>query len=414
MRPPIEYISKENNKNLVIFIHGFTSDSKTWSNSKEQTLPQMLLEEDLIKENFDMCYFNYFTKLADFKRARLAKALVNKIFGNSSNIKKNIGIKGISEHLKSSVDVYCSEYENIIIIAHSMGGLISKAYILEELQEIGESNVKLFLSLAVPHKGSDWANVAGKLSRENPQILELKPLSNFLDEINNDWIQQKNVLPKTIYYYGQYDEIVEEKNAISFQAEKQLKVACNCDHFNICKPETKESIVYNGLKRDLYSFFKELEYAEGIKSKDFADDGKLDDEIFVLKLLISDVHQVLIYDAKQTFFNAEYMIKSITNKGHSLDELEELYRKIERLYRINFAKFVDGKLGSSNDLVSTIFEEIIDRDRGYLKTAIPLIKADEKTGMLHQLVNNLDKDIWWAREQSIRDVDEFRRVRDKR
>lgn len=413
MKPPIEFLKKENKKNLLIFIHGFTSDSNTWTNSMKQPLPEMLLEEGFINKNFDVGYFNYFTKLVDFKNTRLSAGLVRTLFGGSSKIKKNIGIKNLSDHLKSSIEIYCEEYENIVLIAHSMGGLISKAFILDDINENEDTKVKLFLSLAVPHKGSNWANIGGKLARKNPQVIDLKPLSNFLDKVNDDWIQQKNSLPKTIYYYGQYDEIVEEQNAISFQVGKKLKVACNCDHFDICKPETKDSIVYQGIKRDLDSFVKELTYLEEMKPKIYVEDGKLDDEIFVLKLLIADIHKSLIDGSKQTFFNAEYMIRALVNKGYNLEDLNELYSNLEHLYRIYFIKYIEGEIKSSNELVGKIFENILDRDKEFLKISIPLIDAKKKTGMLQQLANNLDKDIWWAKDQSIKNIDDFRKARDR-
>lgn len=413
MKPPIEFIKRNNNKNIIVFIHGFTSDSDTWTNSMKRALPEMLLEEDFINENFDVGYFNYFTKLLDFKKARFSAGLIRTVFGKNSNSQKNIGIKNISEHLKSSIEIYCEEYENIVLIAHSMGGLISKAFILDDLIENEDTKVKLFLSLAVPHKGSNWANIGGKLARKNPQIIDLKPLSRFLDKVNEDWIEQKDCIPKTVYYYGQFDEIVEEQNAISFQVGKKYKVACNNDHFDICKPESKDSIVYRGIKRDLDELVKEMRFREDMKPQKFIDDGKMDDEIFVLKLLIADIHKSLIEDSKQTFFNAEYMVRALVNKGYSIEDLNELYSNLERLYRIYFVKFIEGEIKTSNELVAKIFENIIDRDKEFLQTTIPLVDANKKTGMLQQLANSLDKDIWWAKDQSIKDIDHFRKVRDR-
>lgn len=412
MKPPIEFIKSENKKNILVFIHGFTSDSQTWTNSSKSSLPEMLLEEDLINKNFDVGYFNYFTKILDFGKTRFSTGLIRTVFGKTSRSKKNIGIKNLSDHLKSSLELYCQEYENIVLIAHSMGGLISKAFILDDLIENSGTKVKLFLSLAVPHKGSNWANIGGKLARKNPQIIDLKPLSSFLDQVNDDWIQQKNSLPKTVYYYGQFDEIVEEQNAVSFQVGKKLKVACNNDHFNICKPESTDSIVYRGIKRDLVEFVKELKFIDEMKPQKFFDDGKLDDEIFVLKLLIADIHKSLIDDSKQTFFNAEYMVRALVNKGYSIGDLNELYSNLERLYRIYFVKFIEGEIKTSNELVVKIFENIIDRDREFLQTTIPLVDANKKTGMLQQLANSLDNDIWWAKDQSIKDIDHFRKARD--
>lgn len=412
LKPPIEFIKENNKENLIIFIHGFTSDSETWTNSSKYKFPEMLSEEDFINENFDIAYFNYFTKLIDFKKARFTSGLIRTIFAKPSNIAKNISIKSLSEHLKSSIEICCEEYKNIILIAHSMGGLISKAFILDDLNENESTKVKLFLSLAVPHKGSNWANIGGKLARSNPQVIDLKPLSAFLDKVNEDWIENKERILKTVYYFGQYDEIVEEQNAVSYQVGKKLKVACNNDHFNICKPESKNSIVYKGIKKDLSTYVKEKHFSEDMKPKTFIDDGKLDDELFVLKLLIADVHNSLIDDSKQTFFNAEYMIRSMISKGYDIEELDQLYNNLERLYRIYFNKLVDGEIKSSNELLNKILENIIDRDKEFLKTAIPLIDANKKTGMLQQLANSLDKDIWWAKSHSIKNIEDFRKARD--
>ncbi|MFP3471114.1 hypothetical protein R0J90_13815, partial [Micrococcus sp. SIMBA_144] len=65
MDSPINFItdSKKGTKdNLIIFVHGFTGDSNTWVNSEGKSFAEMLLESPLIKKNFDICYFNYFTK----------------------------------------------------------------------------------------------------------------------------------------------------------------------------------------------------------------------------------------------------------------------------------------------------------------------------------------------------------------
>lgn len=411
LKPSIEFIKESHKENLIIFVHGFTSDSETWTNSAKLKFSDMLLEENFINENFDVGYFNYFTKLMDFKKLRFTSGLIRTIFSRPSNIRKNIGIKSLSDHLRSSIEIYCEDYTNIILIAHSMGGLISKAFILEDIAENDSTKVKLFLSLAVPHKGSNWANIGGKLAKTNPQIIDLKPLSGFLDKINNDWIEGKEKLPKTVYYFGQYDDIVEEQNAVSFQVGKKLTVACNDDHFSICKPETKNSIVYKGIKRDLDTYVKDNKFSKEMKPKKFIDDGQLDDELFVLKLLIANVHNSLINDSKQNFFNAEYMIRAMTSRGHDMEELNQLYENIKRLYIIYFNKLIEGEIKSSNDLVNKISENIIDRDKEFLKTTIPLIDANKKTGMLQQLSNSLDNDIWWAKSHSIKNIEDFRKAR---
>ncbi|WWB85598.1 hypothetical protein V5F90_22375 [Priestia aryabhattai] len=103
----------------------------------------MLLEEDFVNKNFDVGYFNYFTKLIDFKKARFSTGIVRTFFGNSSQAKKNVGIKNLSEHLKSSIEIYCPGYKNVVLIAHSMGGLISKTFIFKGSRGVNNPSAKL-------------------------------------------------------------------------------------------------------------------------------------------------------------------------------------------------------------------------------------------------------------------------------
>lgn len=269
MNSPIEYIQKksgEEKDTLLIFIHGFTSGINTWENSFGKSLPEMLLEEDFIEENFDMAYFSYFSKVINSEKIELLKAIFRMLRGKSSSSKLNISIEELSDFLKSSIEAFCRNYKNIILISHSMGGLVSKRYILNEIHEKGVSKVRLFISLAVPHTGSNWADIGNLLQQKNPQIIDLKPMSKFLNKVNNNWIQEKKPLPKTIYYYGQYDSIVDENSAVAYQVERQKKVACNCDHFNITNPENRESIVYQTIKNNLKDYlYEELKVERKVK-----------------------------------------------------------------------------------------------------------------------------------------------------
>ncbi|MER2192611.1 MAG: ABC-three component system protein [Solibacillus sp.] len=416
MGTPINFVTNNvdsHKENLILFIHGFTSNSKTWENVNGTKFSDFLLEDNIIKENFDIAYFEYFTKLMDFSNVRLVRSITNILLGKGSNSKKNIGIEKLSDFLKSSIETYCRAYKNIILVAHSMGGLISKSYILNELELIGETKVKLFISLAVPHKGSNWATIGKKLKLNNSQVVDLVPLSEFLDETTSRWIKNHGKLPKTIYYYGHFDDIVDEQSAVGYEVETGLKVSCDNDHFNISKPENVNSMVCRSVTNNLNDFQKELSYSIAMNKIEFTNDGKLDDEIFVLKLLLADVHNKIIKDSKETFFEAEYMLKVLLSSGYSMDDLKQLYKNLERLYLLNFMKLTEGTIKSSTELVTTIYEEIIKNDNNFLNITIPLIDANKKTGMLNQLANNLDKDIWWAKENCIKDLETLRKEKQR-
>lgn len=106
-------------------------------------------------------------------------------------------------------------------------------------------------------------------------------------------------------------------------------------------------------------------------------------------------------------------MKALLKNGYSKEDLEFLYVKLENLYNIYFVKYTSGLLESSNQLVSSLYEMIILENDKSLKVSSDLIDAARKTGMLNQLANKYDQDIWWAKNNNIKTVEEFRKARFK-
>ncbi|MCT1399337.1 hypothetical protein M4D81_09930 [Paenibacillus sp. p3-SID867] len=409
----IKFISKNENKNLVLFVHGFTGSNETWINEHGQEFPKMLLEDSQIAENYDFAYITYYTTLIDMYGAKVKTNLFKRLFNIETEIaRKNLGITQLGEFIQSVIQFNCESYENIIIIAHSMGGLVTKSFILNEVnKEVPSNKVKLFLSLAVPHNGTEWAKLGEKLFN-NAQAIDLKPLSPVLTQINQNWIHCKS-LPKTVCFYGQYDEIVDEGSAVIYQAEKPEKIPCDDNHNTIIRPSDKSRHVFVAIQSILQKFAQEVYLKEPFQVRPFIDQGQLDDEIFVLRLLIADVHNIHINSAKQTFFNAEYMRKVLVNQGeHAIATLGDLYSRIETFYSIAFGKLMSGDLNDSNHLVTYVHEQV-SKESDFLKSAIPLLGGFQKIGMLHQLMNMMEKDLWWAQQQNFQTIEQFRKARRK-
>ncbi|MDR6551908.1 ABC-three component system protein [Paenibacillus qinlingensis] len=407
----IEFVSKQNNKNLVLFIHGFTGSNETWKNEHGEGFPNMLLEESDIRNQFDIAYISYYTSLIDLYGIKSKTNKILRMFNFSPGAaKRNLGIEKLGEFVQAVIRYQCEQYENIIIIAHSMGGLVAKSYILSELLEQGElAKVKLFISLAVPHLGTDWSKLGEKLFK-NVQAVDLNPLSSVLTQINRAWIENSNT-PLTVCFYGQYDDVVTEESAILLQSKKPEKVPCDDDHNTITRPSNKERLVYVAARSVLQKFAKASVTKQPLQVQEFVDQGQLDDEIFVIRLLVADVHNSQISSAKQTFFNAEYMRKILVNQGEqAIALLTDLYVKIEFFYSIAFGKLMSNELKDSNHLVTYVHEQIV-KEPELLKCAIPLLSSLHKTGMLHQLMNKLDKDLWWAQGHNIQTIEEFRKAR---
>lgn len=409
----IDYVQQQGNKNLILFVHGFTGSKDTWKNSNEEYFPEMLLKNIDIKNNFDIAYFNYYSKLTEFFGSKIGNLTLNKLFPNrSKKNRKNLNIYSLADYMSSTIRFNCANYDNIIIIAHSMGGLISKAFILNEIKEYGETKVKLFLSLAVPHFGSNLANLAKLIKIKNVQVNDLVPLNDTTIKLSRDWINTKH--PKAVYFIGQYDEVVEKNSAVPFDNNKLDIVYCDDDHISISKPESNKELIFVSVQKKLIEFIKEEDMYKNMKVKKFNDNGCYDDELFVVKLIVADIDETLINGAKQNFFNAEYVTK-ILNKDQ-LECLEELYIKIKDLYTIYYGEFISKNIKSSNELLTKIHEKIREDNQLNIsgdkyKKLFSLINYMHKTGMLHQLANQKDEGIFW-KENCQQDIENF--IKEKR
>ncbi len=239
----IEFIKQDSNKNIILFVHGFIGGRKTWiSDDKSLRLLDYLISEEQIRENYDFALFNYFSKLTD----KLEKVKwVWKIFNGGKKLKKNLSIEDLADLLYSQIQINLKNYEKIIIIAHSMGGLVSKACIIKSIERKSNTNISSYFSLAVPHNGSNLANL-GKAILNNPHVKDLAPLEEFINNINVKWLSLDN-LPKTTYYQGKADEIVPKTSSIGYDKRQIEPVFSDDDHFSILRPENKYSVVLKSI-----------------------------------------------------------------------------------------------------------------------------------------------------------------------
>lgn len=412
----IEVIHGGSQKNLILFIHGFIGDEQTWIKKVEyyeeiegkkvltvkekKPFIDLFLQHKEIADNFDIGIFRYYTNLLTLfpKTRRLFKLLA----GTKSS--RNLPIKELSQLLESQLRYSHSQYENIIFIGHSMGGLIAKRYILDEIEKTSMSKVKLYVSLATPHSGSDFATY-GHLLIKNVQVKDLTPLGESIKEMNDEWIQNVQ-LPKRLYAQGKYDDIVPNVSSVSYDREKQEVIYCDDDHFSIINPSTPKSVIVDAVVNELTTFLNK----ESIKSiqlgEPFVDSGQFDEEVFVLKMLMADIHATLMGGSKQAFFNAEFAVRKLNAQGVDVKELTPLYEKIKQLYILAFGKYLSGKLPHSDALLTEVHERILTEDRNYLHSLYQPLQALQKFGMLHQLAS-IDKDIWWAKENNIKTFEEF-------
>lgn len=392
----IEFVKKDGKSDLVLFVHGFTGGKETWRNKEDGFFYDHLLEHESFRDGYDVAVFEYYSRLMDL--FPVVGSVKQKIFSLFKSIQpksqKNISIREIANLLATRIRFDLEEYKNIVVIAHSMGGLVIKSYVVDELESGRNCKIQLILSLAVPHLGANFATY-GSLLSNNTQIEDLAPLSELCPRLNDAWVKQTDK-PAIKYFYGTYDAVVPKISAVGTDNTERDVIACDEDHLSICKPN-KNGVLITAAIRLLIEFKNN---STPFLPQRIAFPQQYDDEVFVLKLLLADVHDASIRNSKEFFLNAEYARKLLSSRSDQ-EKLEDLYERIRTIYLNAYELHVAANAGRcSSTLVGAVHERIIKQDADFLKVAHPMLKALHKMGMLHQLANDLGNDIWWSEERS--------------
>lgn len=392
----ITWVNLENKPNAIIFVHGLKGGQETWSHDATTSFPQMLALDPQLSDRYDVGCFNYFTTFTT--TYGVSKSLFSRIFGSLRKLRKNLPITELAELLRTEFEVNLSNYEKVIVIAHSMGGLISKACILSHLNETQSTPVTGFISLAVPHAGAKIANI-GALISSNVQLGDLSPLSDAIDQLSRDWLNSINP-PPAKYIYASHDLVVDKKSALAVESQKKDSSAVDEDHFSICKPKNQDETVYKAVVKYILEF--ESLKKDPLTIQEFEDNNQYDGHFFVLKMIIAEVHEAITSHAKGYFFNAEEARKLFTS-DHDKKLLGELYKKVRNVYQQEYEFHIANKT-TTDQLVSSVHSKIMSEDDSYLKTLLSDMDSVHKKGMIHQLADKNDTSIVWSATTTIEDL----------
>jgi hypothetical protein len=394
------YQQREKQNNLILFVHGFNGDANdTWCNANGNLFPSLLLENDYLNEHFDVASYNYFTTLFNLfadskeKSRRIRDFIRNRTPKNERNLDIDELSNNLSNHLRFTLD----QYDNIYIIAHSMGGLVTKSLISNELKRYGATKVRLFISLAVPHQGVALS-VMGSLISSNLQISNLNPVEQFIVDLNRRWVNLDSKSP-TKYFYGSYDKIVTKHSAIAIDKIENDIVSVAENHSSISKPENSSSIVCISVTKFIIDQHKNTQLND-VGFQYLPENKTLDNELFVIKLIVADIADETQKHAKDLFFNAEYVRKLFSSK-HDKKQLQKLFDNIRQLYKDSYEHYLADVSVNSGMLLAEVHTKITAQDSELLKSLIPALQIYHKKGMLHQMANDVDNDVWWSKDHDL-------------
>jgi len=217
---------------LVLFVHGILGDvEKTWEHDRSQARWPDLLTKDEAFSGVDVASYQYPTSVFE----------------------SNFSIDEVADHLRARIQVETidKQYDEIAIIAHSMGGLVVRNFLLK-FRDVDLLSPQMVLFLSTPTNGSDLANYASVFS-SNKQLEGLKSLeeNQVLQLISSQWLASD--FKGSIRSYCAYE--TRETMGITVVSRASGTALCNQrldpipeNHFRIAKPADSQADVYISFK----------------------------------------------------------------------------------------------------------------------------------------------------------------------
>jgi pimeloyl-ACP methyl ester carboxylesterase len=213
-------------RSVIVFVHGIFGDStSTWTNQNGAYWP-LLLAGDPFFSNYDVYAYEY----------------PSRFFGG------NFSIDEIADNMRLLFEVDgVSDYGEIIFVSHSMGGLVTRAYLNKNRNAV---RVRLAYFYSTPTTGSELASV-GTLISANPQLAKMRSMqsSDYLADLQRQWLNINYDIPsfcayETLKTYGV--NVVTQASASNLCNRRLDPI--DGDHLTIVKPTSIRDTAYLALK----------------------------------------------------------------------------------------------------------------------------------------------------------------------
>lgn len=208
-------------KKFIVFVHGLGGKiDKTWGNFPQYIIDDPDIEHQVIEYGYTSP--NFITQF--FKSAPTILNIAN----------------GLLTDIKARCDLANDE---IILVGHSMGGLVIKR-LLVRLSKLGtKHNIKKVCFFDVPHGGSGLANIGKFIAFNNRHMKSLVNNSSDLDALDEDWVDKKLSEQLNILSIIDANEtVVSSVSSKSLFRYHPIETINGVDHSSIVKPNSKDDI----------------------------------------------------------------------------------------------------------------------------------------------------------------------------
>ena len=271
---PMKIGNDQSSDCVIIFVNGLGGGRNTW---KEMSL--FLKNNWQLDFTFDLKFYHPYndnSKVHSFFEYLNRKAILGKYLLFLYRIFIGEDISKLANGLSSYIEMNCHSYEKIILVGHSMGGLISRRMIVNELEKSHSVKVDKLITYATPHLGSKYAGYLGITI----QIRQMNYFtSDFLVNLNKNWYNlsaQNHVNPT--YVVATKDGIVNNVSASGVDDNPHIVYAIGQSHSSLIKPLNIDDIGYATLVKSIMETFIESGLSETGGIEDFGIDDGNDDE----------------------------------------------------------------------------------------------------------------------------------------
>ncbi|VUC31341.1 unnamed protein product [Clonostachys rosea] len=245
----------------IIFVHGLRGGSfKRWTRSGDPDLfwPQAWLGRDPELQGARIHSFGYSSDWAET---------------GGGNLDINDFGRSLFGHLQTSPVLRKGRPNPIILIGHSMGGLvIKKAYLLAQQDENAKSlagRLKCMFFIATPHRGSDAAKLLDRVLRASTlgsksYVTDLQRNSGMITNINDSFRHHVNKLHLWSFYEtevtikaGLSMEIVDKDSAVIGAPHEHIS-PLYADHLRVCKFNSVSDPNYITIRNSLVMATEEI------------------------------------------------------------------------------------------------------------------------------------------------------------
>ena len=207
---------------LILFVHGLGGGQETWG-----SFEQLLKADADLKDRIAVAAYTFPT--------RLWRCLPTW---------RSTPMQDLAKGLATEVRTRHHNYQKILMVCHSLGGLVAKRFIIDAVKHSASLQVREVIFFATPHLGARLANTADFFSIKHRHLRQLRNDSDFIELINEDWATLKcEAQVGATYVVGGQDAVVSRHSAGADQSVK-VEVIPNKGHSDIVKPNSAADISF--------------------------------------------------------------------------------------------------------------------------------------------------------------------------